>query len=195
MELVGGGEGWAGEGEVQCHPPCIEAEKAVSGYIYVYIEACECDVRPHKSTHPYYPTQKPNPTHHAAMLFASLFLTTSVLASPLSLIPRENDKSVPNVVRSTWDGQCFYPTADETFVSLILKPKKKEHNQLRYSRRFQAESNRTSTPISANGIKSLEQSHLLQPVAAVSVPSIRSITMALFGCQTSVKLKVKSSIL
>lgn len=43
-------------------------------------------------------------------------LATSTLASPLShLLERNNDGQVPNVVRSTWDGKCFYPTADETF--------------------------------------------------------------------------------
>lgn len=46
-------------------------------------------------------------------------------ASPFArgpILARENDggesseaAQVPNVVRSTWDGQCYYPTADETF--------------------------------------------------------------------------------
>ena len=56
---------------------------------------------------------------------ASLLLVAgSVAASPYTpsaLLRRENDtasrsnSSTPNVVRSTWDGTCFYPTADETF--------------------------------------------------------------------------------
>lgn len=54
----------------------------------------------------------------AALLLA---LATTALASPYprstpALLARENDgANVPNVVRSTFDGQCYYPTADETF--------------------------------------------------------------------------------
>ena len=53
-----------------------------------------------------------------------LLVAGSVAASPYTpsaLLRRENDtasrsnSSTPNVVRSTWDGTCFYPTADETF--------------------------------------------------------------------------------
>ena len=55
-----------------------------------------------------------------------LFAATSAAASPFvpvrsGLQQRENDtasksnSTTPNVVRSTWDGQCFYPTPDETF--------------------------------------------------------------------------------
>lgn len=44
-------------------------------------------------------------------------LFAPVLASSQSndIASRNNDNQVPNVVRSTWDGKCFYPTADETF--------------------------------------------------------------------------------
>lgn len=49
------------------------------------------------------------------MLFTPLVLLTGALAATITLPKRENTNSVPNVVRSTWDGQCFYPTADETF--------------------------------------------------------------------------------
>lgn len=54
------------------------------------------------------------------MKFLVPFLAGTALASPL--VHRNNDDSssssseeVPNVVRSTWDGKCFYPVADETF--------------------------------------------------------------------------------
>jgi len=55
-----------------------------------------------------------------------ILAASSAVASPFSqdkssLVQRENDtagkshSTTPNVVRSTWDGKCFYPTADETF--------------------------------------------------------------------------------
>ena len=62
----------------------------------------------------------PSCTVHT-MLLLPFLLVPAALASPLSLLARENDnpptsnQTTPNVIRSTWDGQCFYPTADETF--------------------------------------------------------------------------------
>lgn len=47
-----------------------------------------------------------------------LALLGTAIASPLAkLDARNNDgSSSPNAVRATWDGQCFYPTPDETFL-------------------------------------------------------------------------------
>ena len=72
--------------------------------------------------HQHKPIHTSNNLHTTMLLLP--FLIPAALASPLALVARENDGSsssssssdqVPNVVRSTWDGQCFYPTADETF--------------------------------------------------------------------------------